>query len=66
MNAPRRAEELTLDEVLGMAPQSTATNGPDARGELAWTERASTSFPVPVSPSTSSVASVAATRSSTA
>ncbi|MEZ4295693.1 MAG: hypothetical protein R3B70_12005 [Polyangiaceae bacterium] len=47
----------------GMAPQSIGTNGPDARREAACSERATTSLPVPVSPSMSTVVSVGATRS---
>ena len=50
----------------GRAPQSTATNGAARRDDAAWTARATSSLPVPVSPSTSTVTSALATRSSTA
>ena len=43
-------------------PQSTGTNGCCARGLKRWTMRATSSLPVPVSPSMSTVASVGATR----
>ena len=46
----------------GIAPQSTGTNGPDARGLMRWIARATTSFPEPVSPVISTVKSVGATR----
>ena len=46
------------------APQSTTTNGACLRRLCAWTARASTSLPVPVSPPISTVASVGAMRSS--
>ena len=48
----------------GSAPQSTTTNGPSRRGERWCIASASSSLPVPVSPSSSTVASVGATRSS--
>ncbi len=44
-----------------MAAQLTATNGPRRRAEWSWIVRAMSSFPVPLSPSTSTVASVGAT-----
>ncbi len=67
VKAPRTCPNSSLStRFSGMAPQSTATKGPSARGEAACSERARTSLPVPVSPSTSTVASVAATRSRTA
>jgi hypothetical protein len=44
-----------------MAPQLTATKGPPLRGERRWISRATTSFPVPVSPVTSTEMSVEAT-----
>ncbi len=44
------------------APQLTATNGP-ARPLVAWMCRAISSLPVPVSPVTSTVASLRASRS---
>jgi len=43
------------------APQFTATKGARARGDRSWTCRATISFPVPVSPVTSTVASAGAT-----
>ena len=64
--APHVAEELTLDQVLGDGSAVDGDEGARCAGRAAWSERARTSLPVPVSPSTSSVASVAATRSSTA
>ncbi len=64
--AARVAEELVLDEVGEMTAQLTVTNGRRARAESAWTCRARTPLPVPVSPSRSTVASVAATRAATA
>ena len=45
-----------------MAPQSTATKGPDARGDAVWMARATSSLPVPLSPWMRTVASVEATR----
>ena len=48
----------------GTAPQSNTTNGPSLRGEWLWISSAISSLPVPVSPSISTVASVAATSSS--
>lgn len=52
-----------------IAPQFTLTSGREARCDRRWMERATSSFPVPVSPTMSTVASVidtAATRFSTA
>ncbi len=48
----------------GMAPQLTATKGPEARLLRRWISRASSSLPVPVSPVISTLMSVAATRCS--
>src|SRR5690349_7173345 len=48
--------------VSGIAAQLTAMKGCEARGELRWMKRASTSLPVPDSPTMSTVHSVAATR----
>ncbi|MNT08867.1 hypothetical protein D3C72_1436240 [compost metagenome] len=45
-----------------MAPQFTATNGPPARLLRSCTARATTSLPLPLSPTASIVTSVAATR----
>ena len=42
----------------GIAAQLIATNGPSARGLSAWSARANSSLPVPLSPSSSTVASV--------
>ena len=47
----------------GTAPQSSGTKGPALRRDSWWIVRAATSFPVPVSPWMSTVASVGATRS---
>ena len=44
----------------GMAPQLMATNGPSARAPSRWMARATSSLPVPLSPRTSTAASVAA------
>src|SRR6185437_6873316 len=46
----------------GIAAQLTATNGRVLRGERPWMNRASTSLPVPDSPTISTVQSLAATR----
>ena len=46
--------------VAGMAAQLSLTNGPDARGLIAWTARAMSSLPVPVSPQMSTVQPVGA------
>ncbi len=45
----------------GIAPVCTGTNGPALRDERSWTARATSSLPVPVSPTMSTVASVCAT-----
>jgi hypothetical protein len=55
-------EQLALQHALGVAPQSTATKGPALRPLAAWIARATNSLPVPLSPTTSTVASVSATR----
>ena len=44
----------------GIAAQLTATNGPFARALFSWSARASSSLPVPLSPSSSTVASLGA------
>ncbi len=44
------------------AVQLTATNAPVARGECVWMARATSSLPVPLSPTTSTVDIVGATR----
>ena len=46
--------------VSGSAAQLTATNGASARAEARWMPRATSSLPVPVSPSISTVIGVAA------
>ena len=48
--------------VSGIAAQLTATNGPVAALLRSWSARATSSLPVPLSPVTSTVASVSATR----
>ena len=45
----------------GSAAQLTATNGLPARGLLSWMARATSSLPVPLSPTMSIVAVVGAT-----
>ena len=50
--------------VSGIAAQLIATNGPSARGLSACSARANSSLPVPLSPSSSTVASVVAARCS--
>ena len=50
--------------VSGMAAQLMATNGPSLRVLSAWSARANSSLPVPLSPSRSTVVSVAAARCS--
>ena len=49
--------------VSGIAAQLTATNGPSRRGDRACRARAKSSLPVPLSPVSSTVLSVGATRS---
>ena len=51
---------------LGMAAQLTLMNGLSLRDEWAWSARATSSFPVPLSPVRRTVVGVSATRSSTA
>ena len=55
------AEQLALQQVSGMAAQLMATNGLCERPESRCTARASSSLPVPLSPSSSTVALVGAT-----
>ena len=45
-----------------MAPQLTATNGPDARVDFSWTSRATRSLPEPLSPVIRTVESTLAMR----
>jgi hypothetical protein len=67
VNAPRtwpnRCESIRCSAI---AEQSTTTNGPRARAEWSCTARATSSLPVPLSPSISTVASDGAASSSTA
>jgi hypothetical protein len=44
------AEQLALDERLGIAAQLMATNGLFRRLESSWMVRATSSLPVPLSP----------------
>ena len=46
----------------GIAAQLTATKGPRPRGDSPWRARATSSFPVPLSPRIRTVVSVGATR----
>ena len=55
------AEQLALDQRLGQRAQLTATKGPAARRDCRWMERAISSLPVPLSPSSSTLLSVGAT-----
>jgi hypothetical protein len=62
VKAPRTWPKSSLSiSPSGMAAQFTATNGPVPRGERRWISRATSSLPVPVSPWSSTVTSVAAT-----
>ena len=62
MNAPFTWPKSSLSiSSPGIEAQFTATNGP-GRPECSWIERATSSLPVPVSPSMSTVAAVGATR----
>ncbi len=57
VKAPRSCPKSSASRMLsGMAAQLTATNGPPARALLPWMKRARSSLPVPLSPSTSTVA----------
>ena len=63
VKAPRawpNSSDSSSDSV--SAVQLTGTNGAPARGECVWMARATSSLPVPDSPSTSTVAVDAATR----
>ncbi len=63
VNAPRAWPKSSLSSRgSGIAAQLTATNGPWLRRPRAWSARATTSLPVPLSPVTRTVASDAATR----
>src|SRR5262249_34984430 len=62
VNAPRSwPNGSDAIRVWGIAAQLTLTNGPLARRDQMWMERASNSLPVPVSPVTRTVESVGAT-----
>ena len=51
MKAPRSCPNSSLSMIVsGSAPQSTGTNGPPRRGLAAWSARATSSLPVPLSP----------------
>ena len=57
-SCPNSSEAINVG---GMAAQFTLTNARDARCERLWIARATSSFPVPVSPVMSTVESVGAT-----
>ena len=61
-SAANSAEQLAFEQGGGMAPQSTGTKGCTPRRLKRWIMRATSSLPVPVSPSMRTVASVGATR----
>ena len=59
VNAPFSCPNSSASSRLGAsALQSNATNGPSARGPMRWIVRASSSLPVPLSPTISTVASL--------
>ena len=59
VKAPRTWPKSSLSRSSpGSAPQFTATKGPVQRGEFAWSARAMSSLPVPLSPVTRTVASL--------
>jgi hypothetical protein len=63
VNAPRSWPKSSLStSCAGSVVQSTVTNGFAWRAELTWIARAKRPFPVPVSPRSSTVASVCAAR----
>jgi hypothetical protein len=65
VKAPRSCPKSALSTRFGgTAVQSNTANGPPARGPISWRLSASTSLPVPVSPSITTVASEAAIFSS--
>ena len=67
VNAPFSWPKSSVSSsVSGIAAQLIATNGASARGLSACSERANSSLPVPLSPSSSTVVSVAAARCSDA
>jgi len=59
-------EQVTFYEPSVNAPQSNTTNGLSRRSDSEWIARAASSFPVPVSPSTSTGASLRLAASNTA
>ena len=62
VNAPRSCPNSSASiNVSAIAPQFTATNGLSRRALDWWMMRATTSFPVPLSPVTSAGASLCAT-----
>ena len=64
VNAPFSWPKISLSRsVSGMAAQLMATNGPRARGESSCSVRATSSFPVPLSPVISTGAGVGAASS---
>ena len=63
VNAPRSWPKSSLSSSSrGMAAVLMATKGPSARGPALWIARATSSFPVPLSPVISTGTSLAATR----
>ena len=61
VNAPRSCPKSRLSaRVSGRAAQSTTTNGFSLRVEFLWMERANSSLPVPVSPTSSTLMSLVA------
>ena len=63
VNAPLTCPKSSLSSRFsGIAAQLTATNGPRERGDRPWMARATSSFPVPLSPRIRTVVSVGATR----
>ncbi len=62
MNEPLRCPKNSLSHIsIGMAAQFTRTYGPAVLRLSRWMSRATSSLPVPDSPSRSTVASLAAT-----
>jgi hypothetical protein len=53
-------EELALNQESGIAAKLCGRNGRSARGLMRWSARAISSFPVPVSPFTKTVAGLGA------
>ena len=63
VNAPRSWPNSSLSRIdSGSEPQLSLTSGPAARGLCLWICSATTSLPTPVSPSSSTVVSLCATR----